>query len=283
MIEKILIGITLFVVTSVIAYLFRMRQLYVVAPKLYRHASISEQGVLCELIVFNKGNQVEENIKVELDPDLNVELLAANSDDILLKNSTLNIERLHKGKDLSVMLLIENGRFDSTKIVSITSKLTDGKVLKKEDELPPNFAKAFIAAVLFIGFFPAVTYSSAAYEKLNEIYVKSQLESLYKKGWSNLENYYYSDIKVSYSNTEFPISFKNSQTEKDCYQFRVYNKTALPMTVTSSGIFYESISLKPLTKGVIKVQLHKSEKLSFKFSIKVAEEFIHSINYDLKQ
>ena len=48
-VEKIAIGLVLFIVTSVVAYLFRMRQLYVATPKLFRHAPISQGGSLCEV------------------------------------------------------------------------------------------------------------------------------------------------------------------------------------------------------------------------------------------
>lgn len=81
--EKITIGLVLFTVTSIIAYLFRMRQLYVVVPKLFRHSQISNEGSLCELLVYNKGNQVEEDIQVSLDPELKGELLASSSSDIV--------------------------------------------------------------------------------------------------------------------------------------------------------------------------------------------------------
>ena len=42
--EKVVIGLILFALTSVMAYLFRMRQLYVAAPKLYRHAPMNRPG-----------------------------------------------------------------------------------------------------------------------------------------------------------------------------------------------------------------------------------------------
>jgi len=72
--DKVIIGLVLFAITSIVAYLFKMRQLYVSVPKLFRHASISKDGSLCELIIYNKGNQVEENIQVDFNPKLKGEL-----------------------------------------------------------------------------------------------------------------------------------------------------------------------------------------------------------------
>ena len=210
-IEKVIIGIVLFSITSIVAYLFRMRQLYAAAPKLYPHASISQGGSLCELIVYNKGNQVEEQVQVELDPDLKAELLASSSADIVLEGSTLKVERLHKGCDVSVMLLIEHGVLDSAKISSVSSKATKGIVCKKVADVPPNFAKAFLFAVLLFGFIPALSYGIRIYDSLKADYVEHQLQPMYKLGWSNLSTYYASDLRVSYSNHEFPIRFKSRQ------------------------------------------------------------------------
>lgn len=292
--EKIAIGLVLFVLTSVVAYLFRMRQLYVASPKLFRHAPISKNGSLCELIVYNKGNQVEESIQVVLDPELKGELLASGSGDIALEGSTLKIERLHKGCEASVMLLIENGTLDSTKIVSISSKATKGSVLKKVTDVPPNFAKAFIFFVLVLGFFPAMIYGTYAYDKIHGAYVRYQLKTAHDLGWSNLSKYYTSDLKKSYSNQEFPVRYLGRKTDvnkRNMLEFEAYNKTAVTLEITANKAEstpgdvtnFSSADVLPMAKRSFTLVdprgTNPSETAGLKFTFKNGEEFLYNIDF----
>lgn len=294
-IEKILIGLILFIVTSVVAYLFRMRQLYAAAPKLYRHAPISDKGSLCELIVFNKGNQPEENIQVELDPDLKIELLASSSSDINMDGATLKIERLHKSCEASAMLLVETGVLDATKILSVSSKATKGTVCKKITEIPPNYAMTFLLFVFLIGVMPAVFYGFKTYESLKAKYVEHRLEAVQKNGWSNLYRYYTSDMRASYSDQEFPIRFAGRQVDKSknaVLKFDVYNKTALPMKVyvdvqggrTYGSPYFASAEISPMSSATLlpKEPERSGDSKNYKldFSIKVGDEYLHAITYE---
>lgn len=292
--EKVLIGLVLFIVTSVLAYLFRMRQLYAAAPKLYRHAPISDAGSLSELIVFNKGNQAEEDIKVELDPDLRIELLASSSSDISMDGATLKIERLHKGSEASAMLLVETGVLDAAKILSVSSKATKGKVCKKITDVPPNFAATFLFFVFLIGFLPAFIYGLKAYDSLNEKYIEYRLVSLHEAGWSNLGRYYASGIRVSYSDQEFPIRFAGRQidnSKKSVLQFAIYNKTTLPMKVyvdlqgaRTGSPYFASADIGPMSSATLMAKEPErsanSPSPKLDFSIKVGEEFVHSLIYE---
>lgn len=262
--EKILVGLLVFVVTSIVAYLFRMRQLYVSSPKLFRHAHISSSGSLCELIIYNKGNQVEENILIELDPDLKGELLASSSSDTSFEKSIMKIERLHKDQEASAILLIDNGVLDTTKIISISSKGTKGRVIKKVSDVPQNFAKSFIILILFLSIFSGTQYLYKAYRVINNQYVEYKLKGIYKLGWSNLSDYYHSDLSKSYSNQEFPINFIGPQVLENntpVLIFEVYNKTASPLEVMVNManmapedlMFYERVSLQPMTKQRITI------------------------------
>lgn len=292
--EKVAIGLVLFVLTSVVAYLFRMRQLYVALPKLFRHAPISKNGSLCELIVYNKGNQVEESIQVVLDPELKGELLASGSGDIALEASTLKIERLHKGCEASVMLLIENGTLDSTKIVSISSKATKGSVLKKVTDVPPNFAKAFIFVVLVVGFLPAMIYGTYAYDKIHASYVRHQLKVAHELGWSNLSKYYTSDLKESYSNQEFPVRYIGRKTDvnkRNMLEFEAYNKTAVTLEITANKAEsapgdvtnFSSADVLPMSKRSFTLLDPRgtpaSEPVALKFTFKNGEEFLYNIQF----
>lgn len=293
--EKVLIGLVLFIVTSVVAYLFRMRQLYAAASKLYRHAPISDAGSLCELIVFNKGNQAEENIQVELDPDLKIELLASSSSDIKMDGATLKIERLHKGCEASAMLLVKTGALDAAKILSVSSKATKGTVCKKITEVPPNYAITFLSFVLMIGALPAVIYGFKAYESLNAKYIEHRLSSVHKIGWSNLADYYSSDMRVSYSDQEFPIRFAGRQIDKNkksVLQFDVYNKTALPMKVyvdlqggrMYGSPYFASAEINPMSSATLLTNEPEksadSPNPKLDFSIRVGEEYLHNLIYE---
>lgn len=225
--EKIVAAILVFIITSVLAYLFRMRQLYVLTPKLYKHAPISTNGSLCEIIVFNKGNQVEENIKINLDPDLKAELLASSSADIKLSGSIIEIDRLHKGSEASAILMVEHGFLNSTRITSFSSKGTKGHICNSKSSVYPNFAKLFLYTVLVLGFLSAsfTAYDKKIYDQFKNIYVEYQLSYLYKQGWTRLTEYYGSDLSKSYSEKEFPVRLVKKFSEKKA-QFEVINKTA---------------------------------------------------------
>lgn len=292
--EKVVIGLVLFVVTSIVAYLFRMRQLYVASPKLFRHAPISKNGSLCELIVYNKGNQVEENILVELDPELKGELLASSSSDISYERSTMKIERLHKGEEASAMLLIENGLLDATKIISVSSKGTKGAVLKKVSDVPPNFAMAFLAFAFILGLIPMMIYGTRTYEKLYSEYVEYKLKSSYQQGWKDLSRYYGSDLRASYSDQEFPIRFLRREVDekkKPVLVFEVYNKTAVPLKVTANKVGsppgdianFASVDLQAMSKQSFKVPELEANSSSvpvlFEFTLKSGEEFIYGLQY----
>lgn len=296
-IEKIVVGLVLFVVTSVVAYLFRMRQLYVVTPKLFRHAPISQSGSLCELIVYNKGNQVEEDIQVSLDPDIKAELLASSATGIKLTGSMLDIERLHKGSEASMMLLVENGVLDSSKIMSISSKGTKGRVCKKVNDIPPNFAWYFLSLTLAIGIFPGLYYGSKAYSALNAAYVEYKLQLPYKSGWANLSTYYSSDLRQSYSNQEFPVRFVGRQIDKAknvTLTFDVFNKTAIPLTIyvnkngerkSLSSPYFSSEDILPMSQKSLTVRppdpTAESPQPDIEFSFKSGGEFLYGITFDV--
>jgi hypothetical protein len=306
--DNILAGLFLFIITSVLAYLFRMRQLYVVTSKLFRHASISKDGSLCELIVYNNGNQVEENIKVNLNPELKAELLACSSKDIKFNDSIMEIDRLHKGCEASAILLIENGVLSYEGISSISSKGTNGTVCKSMPDVHPNYAKFFLGFALFVGFFLALfsEYDKKIYHLIKDPYVEYQLNSIYKKGWSNLENYYDSKLRESYSNNEFPIKLvkadNNNQGGKA--EFEVYNKTALPLTVfaddakakipadfnafadSAPSPYFAYTELPPMSKKSFTVNIpHPTgnpAQSNLKFSLNTGSEHLHDIRFSLE-
>jgi hypothetical protein len=295
-IERVLVGVVLFTITSIVAYLFRMRQLYIVSAKLFRHAPISKSGSLCELIIYNKGNQVEEEIQVELDPEISAELLASSSGDITLEGSIMKIERLHKGSEASAMLLIENVVFERSRIMAFSSKATKGKVLKKISDVPPNLAKAFLFTVMYVGVLPAGYYGIQLYEELSARYVGFRLEDVSKRGWSGLSKYYDSQIRHSYGDQEFPVRFIRREAGEHGEAkllFEVYNKLAVPMRVTADRAdspagdveYFEKIDVPPMSKHGFSVSEPRPDQISDKseleFSFKAEEDFVYGVRFSI--
>lgn len=294
--EKLILAIVTFTITSVIAYLFRMRQLYVAVPKLFRYSPVSSKGSICELIVFNKGNYSEESIQVVLDPALTCELLASSEAEVTLERNTLKIDRLHKGQELSAILLVEQGLLDHSKIVSITSKSIKGTVLKKVTDVPPNFAKFALALTAIVMFVPGMIYGERAVSSLNRQWVESRLSSAYKLGWSGLETRYSgSELRKSYGDHEFPIRLTKSQKGKNesTLTYEILNKTAVDLKVLARGkssspdddapvgTHIGVATVPPLSKGSLTVTAplptSPTNQTTVEFSLTADSEFVFGL------
>jgi hypothetical protein len=297
-IEKIILGLLLFATTSVIAYLFKMRQLYASTPKLYRHAPISKDGSLSEIIIFNKGNQVEENIILEIDPALSFELLATSAADVAIEGATIKIERLHKGCDVSIVLLVENGLLDSSKVTAVSSKGTKGRVCAKLSDVPPNFALTFIAFILILGFLPGMIYGEKIYSRAKDEYVEYKFQEQIKAGWSNLTRYYDSDLRGSYSDNEFPVRLietKALESEETLAVFEAYNKSATSLDIGAklSGSedgdvsHYGHAEVPPMSSKQIEIKVptleQEGELTKINFSFIMGRDVSYGIVYNLKQ
>ncbi len=268
-----------------------MRQLYAVSPKLFKVTPISQNGSLCEVVIFNRGNQLEEEISMDLDPELKLELLASDSSDLKLSQSTLSINRLHKGEGISALLLVEDGVLDYSKLIKLTSKSTIGKIFKKTEEVPPNYAKLFLGIILFLSIFPAMIYGIKGYELYTSYRAKTELKNLYDAGWINLSKYYSSDLMKSYSKQEFPVKYIETDKKASKITFEVYNKTAIPLKVTIDRKFrkkddysyFKSTSIPPMSKinfsTMLPKQMEKRPNLQYEFSFGFGEEYIFGVTY----
>lgn len=286
--EKIVAALLVFIITSVLAYLFRMRQLYVLTPKLYKHAPISTNGSLCEIIVFNKGNQVEENIKINLDPDLKAELLASSSADIRLSGSIIEIDRLHKNTEASAILMVEHGFLNSTRITSFSSKGTKGNICSSKSSVYPNFAKMFSISVLVIGFLIAsfTAYDKKIYDRFKDAYVEYKLNYLYQQGWSRLTEYYGSDLSKSYTEKEFPVRLIKKISNNEA-EFEVINKTAgilkAGFNMSPSISFEDNGWMKFSSFGpTITIEVSPLSSKTFIFSIPVKEGSFKSSQLEVR-
>lgn len=260
---KILITIISSLVMIFLTYIFKRRQLYVATENLYRTSEISNKGVLCEISIFNRGRQIEEDIKVSLDNSLKYELLAFNDSNMSLDKNVIKIARLHKKSKVSVLLLVENGDFSSKQILQADSKTEKGKVIEKVEEIPPNLFDLIVAFFLLIPLVGAGAWAGYIFSETKSIetdsikdeqskkeerlleawkqfndnniyYVSDKYKKLEKIGWLNLIDYEKSKLSKSYFGTEFPIRFLEKKSLEDgrvIFAFEVINKTALSFKV----------------------------------------------------
>lgn len=255
---KVLIAVISSLVMAFLTYIFKRRQLYVATENLYRTSEISNKGILCEISIFNRGRQIEEDIKVSLDNSLKYELLAFNDSNMSLDKNVIKIARLHKKSKVSVLLLVENGDFGYKQILQVDSKTEKGKVIEKVEDIPQNLFDLIVAFFLLIpligvgawtGYIFSETKSvdiqaeekinlleaSKQFRENNTYYVSEKYKKLEKIGWLNLIDYEESKLSKSYLGTEFPIRFYEKKTLEDgkiIFTFELINKTALPFSVS---------------------------------------------------
>ncbi|WP_286831799.1 MULTISPECIES: hypothetical protein [Acinetobacter] len=255
LILKILITVISSLVMIFLTYIFKRRQLYIATENLYRTSEISNKGILCEISIFNRGRQIEEDIKVSLDNSLKYELLAFNDSNMSLDENIIKIDRLHKKSKVSVLLLVENGDFSYKQILQVDSKTEKGRIIEKVEDVPPNLFDLIVVLFLLVPFIGAGAWAGYLYndtktkdnvdkdilldKKMNfikngEYYVSNENLKLKKIGWINLIDYEDSNLSKSYLGTEFPIRFYEKKVLEDgkvIFAFEIINKTALSFSV----------------------------------------------------
>ena len=89
--ENIIVASLAIVMTSLIAVLYHIRQLYATAPVMFQKKSDSGYDSVFQIVVTNRGNQVEENIELEIDPSITFEIVAASVPDVTKSISDLAV------------------------------------------------------------------------------------------------------------------------------------------------------------------------------------------------
>lgn len=296
-IYKVLIAVLTFVITSALTILAKKRQLYVVVQTQFKQTALSASGVLSQIFVHNRGNSVEEDISVIIDPALRIELLASDTASLVLVGNTLVVNRLHKGKSASALILVENGDFDMTRIVLATSKTTEAKLIKTPSEVPPNALLVFCVGLAFFGLLPLMYGSMQLYIYVTDNYRQGQIEKQLRvqldQGWHALDMYADSELRKSYGSQEFPIEF-TSRFEKgkvDTAEFEIYNKTATSLDVyadknnkdeKSTDMRYTAhVTIPPMSHQPLTVRVPESDPISHKpeisFSLNSGKEWIYKM------
>ncbi|CAM3869413.1 MULTISPECIES: hypothetical protein [Pseudoalteromonas] len=290
MIEKVIAGVVLFILTSLVAYAFKVRQLYAVVPKLHRKSFLSDRGSVAELVVYNKGTKVEEDISLEIRQEIKCELLASNKSGVSIIDNVLKLDRIHSHSEVSVILLVEGETLSYDDLVLLASKEVKGSFCKKIDEVPPSASKSAVTISFALLVASLFFWGGDAYSYVESKYVKYKYENIYEAGWIELGNYLTSDLSESYSNQEFPLRILGVSVDpkKIKIDYELINKSSLPISasVTDSlffkvketdGMPYSSVEVEPLEKGSLSIEYPNSgqERIEITASFRFGDEFIH--------
>jgi hypothetical protein len=242
--ERLIIGLVYSSLVLLAKYLYGVRQLYAVVPKLYKVSELSSNGSISEINIINKGKKVEENITLQLNKNMKCELLASNSSDVTVKDNLITIPRLHAKSDVSLILASDDEEITKDKLISLSSKECKGEIIKSIDEIPPNYFNiAMFTIVVFSLFIILFWYDEIKLytekifnteQKITKefnVSVDPDTKSILKlgttnikvkktekqllldktkvniqnKGWKNIDKYLASDFSHSYTYQEFPI------------------------------------------------------------------------------
>lgn len=242
MFEKLIIGLAVTTLGTLLVYAFRARQLYVVIPRLFSVSLLTTNGKVAEVRTYNKGRSTEEDVLITLDPSLKYEIVASSDSTCALESSAIKIPRIPPGDDFSVLLLVEGGDFSRERLSTISSKTTKGKLLNGIENVPPNAGTALLVVVAFLALMAAPVagihyyyeWQKAAAEELKADRL-ARLDYLRKEGWNNLDRYSASAFREHYADGEFPIHQTKVARKGDIVeiQFRVVNKSAAELRLSA--------------------------------------------------
>jgi len=244
-IVNVFVGIVTVLIGSALLYVFKLRQLYLVIPRLFEYSTLSPNGKSAEVFLINKGRQTEEDIIIELDKNSNYTLLASSSSQISIVDNKIKIERILPKSSSSILILAEGGNFSSSSISAFSSKFTNGRIIDSLDSVPPNFGNMFIGVLFALGI-PLLLYLGAT--KIPDIYYQykaSKYNEDIRNQWEGIEKFVSTDLSDNYSSVEFPLILQSRSRNRDTLllQYRAVNKLAAPLDIFASykGFFLKSV------------------------------------------
>lgn len=295
MIDNLIVGLAVTIIGTLLIYAFKVKQLYLVVPRLFSKSALSNKGKVVEVRIFNRGRSAEVDVQVTLDPGVSYEIVASTDSTSTINNSTISIPRLPPGDDYSVLLLIEGGDFTNERISGLSSSTTKGKIFKELDNVPPNAGKAFLTvlATLLIAATPIAGiegYQAWENSKKHSHFV--ELTKSLGQEWSGLEAYAESNFGKYYTAGEFPIHLleKRRKGKRVVLMFHLINRAAASLEVdliVNSPFYnkdpkpwlstaYKTITVLPATTKKIEVILFwpkgKVEEAEFNFIMSVGSE-----------
>ena len=128
---KIIVTIVAALLASAIIGLVKKRRLFLVVPKLFSFSQLSDKGKIIELTIINRGFKTEEKIEIQLNPTCTYELVASTDGSTVLHKNKISVERLSGEDEITAIVLTEGKEFTREDIISVSSKETKGKLVKK--------------------------------------------------------------------------------------------------------------------------------------------------------
>ena len=217
--------------------LVRRRRLIVIAPKLYAHTQLTDRGNIVELTILNRGIRTEEDVRVNMSSACKYSLLASNSADLRLKESTMYADRIPPNDEITAIFAAEEKGFGKEEISSVTSKETKGRIADSFDQVWPSTKDILVGGGLLAGLFAVMMavalvgpslYKSVLGEPSLSAPARPELASfLEAEGWEVRDGFLTSEIAGFYEDNEFPLDV---QVEREDWDFvlihvRVHNKS----------------------------------------------------------
>lgn len=228
---------------------------------------------------------MEEEVHIVMPSNLTYELLASDHTDVKLEKNKVILSRIPPMSDISMILLAEGSIDGDTFIPSITSKTSKGKIVKKAEEILPNYGTILISFFTAILIFAFMLYAPKKYYEYQREQAKQVILNNYaylqEDGWTGFEVFHQSGYQQSYGKNEFPLAFTGVKKigEKTFeLSFIATNKTTLPLMIDTyfdndDEIIFSSlkgiknafsVSVNPLTSSpvVVSFTLDNDKKLS---------------------
>lgn len=295
MIENMLVGLVVTLLGTLLIYAFKARQLYLVVPRLFSNYLLSTNGKLVELRVFNKGRIAETDVRITLDPELTYEIVASTDSTSKIEDSAIGVPRVPPGDDYSVLLLVEGGTFTNSRISSVSSAMTKGRVFEQLGDVPPNAGNALLAVIFGLALLATPIAGLEGFHAWKENQEKQELAELYSalnNRWSDLERYSSSSFAKLYGVSEFPFHqtsiTRNGSRVK--IKFTVINRAAAELEVSVipdwpfqgddpepwKSSIHETVKVGAASNSTIDLELYwpkeKAGSAEFKFSYSVGAD-----------
>lgn len=308
MLETLIVGLLIAILSALVLYAFRTRQLYLVIPQLFSSSWLSPKGKIVELRVFNKGRGAESDVQIGLDPAASYDIVASTDSTCSIEKSTVVVPRIPPGDDYSILVLVEDGELTTKHIAGISSSTTKGKVLTRLGDVPPNAGNVVLVVVFICLLLGTPIAAIEAYEKWSDRKMQERIEMLTEslgRQWKELERYAKSEFSTHYAAGEFPIHLigKSRNGQRVTVKFKVINRAAAPLMATVNAEsphqakdpepwksnYYESIEIPAASSANAEMILYwpkdKIGKTSFEFSMSVGEDMyitvLTNVNMDI--
>lgn len=298
-------GIAIVVLGALLTYAFRVRQLYLLVPKMFGYSALTQKGRILELRAFNRGRSMEEDVHIDMPPALTYGLIAADHPDVQLDKNKLVLSRIPPRSEVSLVVLAE-GPIDAESFSpTLTSKTTKGKVVKKLEEVPPNTGVVVLSiggVLILLALMILIPQKWIEYQNKRQETERKEILGRYafleQSGWREFDSYVFSEVRRSYSGFEFPLVYKSARRKGDYIEihFLATNKTAAPLKVTAYfdteedgvsivggksvfDVFVNPMQSIPVEAGTEIPRNHPLGKLFVKLNLKFGKENLWGIRF----